>query len=76
MIDRAQIEITASASQRGVFFQCPVGGFASLSPGLCPKCQEALLLVTVPAPASGHSGIDMRDVSAQSNGSNEVGAVH
>ncbi|MBA3438647.1 MAG: hypothetical protein H0T92_02095 [Pyrinomonadaceae bacterium] len=26
----------------GIFFKCPTGGFASLRPGVCPKCREPL----------------------------------
>ncbi len=26
----------------GKFYQCPVGGFASLRPGVCPKCGATL----------------------------------
>ena len=28
-----------------LFFKCPVGGFASLRPGICPKCKELLIAV-------------------------------
>lgn len=27
------------------FFKCPTGGFASLLPGVCPKCREPLIRV-------------------------------
>ncbi len=76
MTDRAQIEFTASARQMSVFFKCPVGGFASLRPGLCPKCQEVLQPVTEPASAFGNVGTAMRDASPQSKGIKETGAVH
>lgn len=29
-----------------LFFKCPIGGFASLSPGVCPKCSEQLVAVS------------------------------
>lgn len=29
-----------------LFFKCPIGGFASLSPGVCPKCNELLVAVS------------------------------
>ena len=31
---------------REFFFKCPVGGFASLSPGICPKCNAQLVAVS------------------------------
>lgn len=34
-------------SSKDLFFKCPIGGFASLSPGICPKCNEQLVVVSV-----------------------------
>lgn len=47
MSDIATLEVKAVADAREerVFFKCPVGGFASLSPGICPKCGELLMIV-------------------------------
>ncbi|MEJ7577673.1 MAG: hypothetical protein WKF74_11790 [Pyrinomonadaceae bacterium] len=28
-----------------IFFKCPVGGYASITPGICPKCCEHLVPV-------------------------------
>jgi len=36
----------SNASQSGAFYKCPVGGYASLRPGHCPKCHERLTLTT------------------------------
>ncbi|GEM_PF-6224122 len=33
-------------SSGDLFYRCPVGGFASLSPGICPKCSERLVVVS------------------------------
>jgi len=38
-----EIDIDSSAD---LFYKCPVGGFASLSPGICPKCSEQLVTVS------------------------------
>ena len=76
MIERAQVEFTASVNQMGVFFKCPVGGFASLNPGLCPKCQEVLQPITGSTSASGNVETARLDVSAQSKASEETGAVN
>lgn len=32
-------------SSNDLFFECPLGGYASLRPGLCPKCSESLVPV-------------------------------
>ncbi len=47
MSDKAiyRIETMADARQETIFFKCPVGGFASLRPGICPKCGELLMIV-------------------------------
>ena len=37
-----EIEIDSNAD---LFYKCPVGGFASLNPGICPKCNERLVAV-------------------------------
>lgn len=34
-------------SSGDLFYKCPVGGFASLLPGVCPKCDERLVAVSV-----------------------------
>lgn len=38
-----EIDIDSSAA---LFYKCPVGGFASLSPGICPKCNARLVAVS------------------------------
>ena len=43
---QAVLEIEANRSS-DLFFKCPVGGFASLNPGICPKCNEELVGVYV-----------------------------
>jgi len=43
-----EIETMAQASTERVFFKCPFGGFASLRPGVCPKCGELLMKVGAP----------------------------
>ena len=35
------------SSNRQWFFKCPIGGFASLNPGICPKCNAQLVAVSV-----------------------------
>lgn len=45
MEQAAQIK-TASDTNGGIFYKCPLGGFASLRPGYCPKCRELLMLVS------------------------------
>lgn len=76
MIDRAQLEITASAHHSSVFFKCPIGGFASLSPGLCPKCYEPLTPVAATAPTSEQvKKQDVRDAGADSAGNEEASTV-
>lgn len=34
-------------NRRKLFFKCPIGGFASLNPGICPKCNAQLIAVSV-----------------------------
>ncbi len=48
MREAAQIETenVRSSSGGGVFYKCPIGGFASLRPGYCPKCHESLTPVS------------------------------
>ncbi len=54
MREAAQIK-TASDDNGGIFYKCPIGGFASLRPGYCPKCREALTPVSaVPASTTIH----------------------
>ncbi len=66
-----EIEAVADAREGKVFFKCPVGGFASLSPGICPKCGELLMIVGA-SPAStdgcdeGHAPVDRPDSGEQS----------
>ena len=31
-----------NATDVPLFYKCPFGGFASLRPGVCPKCEEVL----------------------------------
>jgi len=40
---RTEFKGTTETRQRALFYKCPVGGFASLVPGRCPKCNEHLL---------------------------------
>ncbi|MBA2341792.1 MAG: hypothetical protein H0V88_15490 [Pyrinomonadaceae bacterium] len=49
MREAAQIEtenVRSSSGGGGVFYKCPIGGFASLRPGNCPKCNESLTPVS------------------------------
>ncbi len=39
---RTEFKDTTEARQGALFYKCPVGGFASLAPGRCPKCNEQL----------------------------------
>jgi len=39
---RTEFKGTTETRQRALFYKCPVGGFASLVPGRCPKCDEQL----------------------------------
>ncbi|MDQ3651886.1 MAG: hypothetical protein M3458_16765 [Acidobacteriota bacterium] len=39
---RTEFKNTTEARQRALFYKCPVGGFASLAPGRCPKCDKQL----------------------------------
>lgn len=39
-------EAAVSLPERESFYKCPIGGFASLRPGICPKCHESLTPVT------------------------------
>ena len=39
-----------------LFFKCPVGGFASLRPGVCPKCHEPLAPALAPDTRNGYPG--------------------
>lgn len=39
---RTEFKDTTETRQRALFYKCPVGGFASLAPGRCPKCDEQL----------------------------------
>ncbi|MBA3320957.1 MAG: hypothetical protein H0T45_05860 [Pyrinomonadaceae bacterium] len=69
----ATIEVVkvANAREGKVFFKCPVGGFASLRPGICLKCGELLMIVGA-SPAStdgcdeGHAPVDRPDSGEQS----------
>ncbi len=56
---RYRIETMADARPEIVFFKCPVGGFASLRPGVCPKCGELLMIVGA-SPASTDGSDDDR----------------
>ncbi len=49
-------EATASLRERGLFYKCPIGGFASLRPGICSKCHESLTPIIVVGDRDGHSG--------------------
>ena len=39
-------DTTAIGPGDRLFFQCPMGGYASLHPGFCPKCNESMVPVT------------------------------
>lgn len=56
-------EATASPRETGLYYQCPIGGFASLRPGTCPKCHESLTLVVEGGVdgRSGNGGTTMRE---------------
>ncbi len=66
-----EIETVAGAHKGKAFFNCPVGGFASLRPGICPKCGELLTIVGA-SPASmdscdeGHAPGNRPDIGEQS----------
>lgn len=47
MTPQPMLEMTAIAPTGPLFFKCPMGGYASLRPGLCPKCKELLVPVFV-----------------------------
>ena len=42
-----QKEAIAFLPERVLFYKCPNGGFASLRPGICPKCHEPLRPVVI-----------------------------
>lgn len=55
MREAAQIK-TASDDNGGIFYKCPIGGFASLRPGRCPKCRESLTPISaVPTSTTIHN---------------------
>lgn len=54
MRDQAEATEIKSALYASVFFKCPVGGFASLRLGSCPKCGESLVPITAPARTGAH----------------------
>ncbi len=37
-----KFKVKTETRQRALLYKCPVGGFASLAPGRCPKCNEQL----------------------------------
>ena len=45
VIPRAMAKIDIGSSG-DLFYKCPVGGFASLNPGICPKCNEPLVALS------------------------------
>ncbi len=49
-----EIKTVKDAREETIFFKCPIGGYASLGPGICPKCGEFLMTV-------GASPASMRD---------------
>ena len=51
-------EATVSGPEKGLLYKCPIGGFASLRAGTCPKCRESLTLVVVVGDLDRHSGDD------------------
>ena len=55
-------EATASLRKTGLYYQCPNGGFASLRPGICPKCHDSLAAVMVGGGVDGRSGNDGADM--------------
>lgn len=54
-----EVERMAIAGEEKFFFKCPAGGFASLRPGVCPKCGELLMTVSA-SPASMDDGTEGR----------------
>ena len=45
MTEQQTPEIAVIAFTNNFFFKCPMGGYASIRPGFCPKCDEPLVLV-------------------------------
>lgn len=61
LIPQAMPKIDTDSSA-DLFYKCPVGGFASLSPGVCPKCKESLVAVS-----SGQSSADDQSIFINGN---------
>ena len=59
------IEMRQSAREGDIFFKCPNGGFASLRPGICPKCNE--LLTAVKSSGSAHDSSERSTVVSESD---------
>lgn len=55
MSDATQIRGSTNHVMGSVFYKCPVGGFASLRPGTCPKCHEVLVFVDESAASKAES---------------------
>ena len=51
---QSTLEATTPGREVFIFFKCPVGGFASLQPRLCPKCNEPLEPVKASAASADH----------------------
>ncbi len=70
------IETMADARQETIFFKCPVGGFASLRPGICPKCGEFLMIVGAsPASMNDYTEVRVPDTARTSTNNHEAGVA-
>jgi len=56
MSNTTPVEKAIKTREVVIFYKCPVGGYASLRPGLCPKCREPLTPLFVPPLASARDG--------------------
>lgn len=63
--NRHDFEMMRETRAVGLFFRCPVGGFASLIPGACPKCGERLTSIDAAQVSTGqHTATQMMDAAA------------
>jgi len=65
MLRTMTIEMRRPAREDDIFFKCPNGGFASLRPGICPKCHESLTVVK--SRDSAHESSERRTVVSESD---------
>lgn len=72
-----EIERVTIAGEERIFFKCPVGGFASLRPGICPKCGEFLMSVSASPAASTDNYSEGRvpDIAPASVNDHEAGVA-